>query len=80
MKLWWIQISRYALPYTRGLSMDFLLMVLGTGLEVLKPCPLKLIADYVFKERLPPDTVPDPIFHQEVENLRSANQAWISQK
>ncbi|MDJ0902123.1 MAG: ABC transporter ATP-binding protein [Xenococcus sp. MO_188.B8] len=51
MKLWWLRLARYALPYKRGLLSVILLMLLGVGLNVLKPWPLKLIVDYVLTDQ-----------------------------
>jgi ATP-binding cassette subfamily B protein len=50
MRLWWVRLSRYALPHGRGLLLVLLFMLVGIGLDVLKPWPLKLIVDYVLKD------------------------------
>ncbi len=47
MKAWWLRLGRYALPYRNGLSSILLLMLVGVGLDVLNPWPLKLIVDHV---------------------------------
>jgi ATP-binding cassette subfamily B protein/subfamily B ATP-binding cassette protein MsbA len=57
MRKWWAQVARFALPQSRGLSIVFLLMLIGDVLNLLKPWPLKLIIDYVLKGRPFPDVV-----------------------
>ncbi len=47
MKPWWVQLSRYAAPHRRGLSLVTFLMFVNIVLDVLKPWPLKLIVDNV---------------------------------
>jgi len=57
MKLWWLRLASYALPQWRGLLSVMFLMLLGVGLDVLKPWPLKLIVDYVLTNQSLPNTV-----------------------
>lgn len=49
MKYWWLKLARYALPQWRGLLLIGLLMLLGIGMGLLAPWPLKLIVDNVMK-------------------------------
>ncbi|NEQ13584.1 ABC transporter ATP-binding protein [Moorena sp. SIO3A2] len=51
MKRWWLRLIPYALPHRRGLLSMMLLMLVGVGLNVLKPWPLKLIVDYVLTDQ-----------------------------
>ncbi len=51
MKLWWLRLLRYALRHKHGLLSVMLLMLLGVGLNLLKPWPLKLIVDYVLTDQ-----------------------------
>jgi ATP-binding cassette subfamily B protein/subfamily B ATP-binding cassette protein MsbA len=57
MKLWWMRLTPYALPYRRELSLLLLLLLAGVGLNVLKPWPLKLIVDYVLTDQPLPGAV-----------------------
>jgi ATP-binding cassette subfamily B protein/subfamily B ATP-binding cassette protein MsbA len=57
MRLWWLRLASYALPHWRGLLSVVLLMLIGVGLDVLKPWPLKLIVDYVLTNQSLPNTV-----------------------
>jgi ATP-binding cassette subfamily B protein/subfamily B ATP-binding cassette protein MsbA len=57
MRQWWIQVARYAIPQCRGLSVILLLIIVGDALNALKPWPIKLIIDYVLKDRPLPDVV-----------------------
>ena len=47
MKWWWLRLSRYALPQAAQLVLVVFLMLVGVGLGLLAPWPLKLIVDYV---------------------------------
>jgi len=57
VKLWWLRLASYALPHWRGLSSVMSLMLIGVGLDVLKPWPLKLIVDYVLTNQPLPNSV-----------------------
>lgn len=77
MKRWWIQIARYALSETRGLWVVLVLMIVGVGLNVIKPWPLKLIVDYALKGKPLPDAF------SMIETLPGLNSsigllAWLS--
>ena len=77
MKRWWIQIARYALSETRGLWVVLVLMIVGVGLNVIKPWPLKLIVDYALKGK------PLPEAFSMIGNLPGLNSpigllAWLS--
>jgi ATP-binding cassette subfamily B protein/subfamily B ATP-binding cassette protein MsbA len=55
MNRWWLQFARYALPQARGLALILVLLLIGAGLGLLTPWPLKLIVDNVLTgEPLPP--------------------------
>ena len=55
MNRWWLQLARYALPQARGLALILVLLLIGAGLGLLTPWPLKLIVDNVLTgEPLPP--------------------------
>lgn len=77
MKRWWIQIAGYSLPEGRGLSMVFLLMLIGNVLNVLKPWPLKLIIDYVLKDRPLPEVV-SPIGNLPYGSSSLGLLGWLS--
>ena len=47
MKPWWRRLAPYARPHWRGLTGISLLMLLGVGLDVLKPWPTKILVDHV---------------------------------
>ncbi len=53
---WWcLRLARYALPQARGLAAILALTLVGVGLGLLAPWPLKLIVDNVLREQpLPP--------------------------
>jgi ABC-type multidrug transport system fused ATPase/permease subunit len=54
MKTAW-RLLPYVWPHWRGLAGVFLTMVLGVGMDVLRPWPMKLLADHVLeKQPLPP--------------------------
>ena len=55
MNRWWLKIGRYALPEGRSLLAIGILMLLGIGLGLLTPWPLKLIVDYVLANKPLPD-------------------------
>jgi ATP-binding cassette, subfamily B, bacterial len=57
MRLWWLRLASYALPQWRGLLSVMFLMLIGVGLDVLKPWPLKLLVDYVLTNQPLPDIV-----------------------
>jgi len=57
MRLWWLRLASYALPQWRGLLSVMFLMLIGIGLDVLKPWPLKLLVDYVLTKQSLPDAV-----------------------
>ena len=50
-----MHMLRYALPHWRGLGSVFVMMLVGVGLDLLKPWPLKLIIDYVLKRQALPE-------------------------
>ena len=55
MNRWWLQLARYARPHLRGLVLILVLLLIGTGLVLLMPWPLKLIVDNVLAGKpLPP--------------------------
>jgi ATP-binding cassette subfamily B protein/subfamily B ATP-binding cassette protein MsbA len=51
MKAWYWRLLRYAPRQAKGLAATTLFLMLGVGLEVLRPWPLKLIVDHVLKSR-----------------------------
>jgi ATP-binding cassette, subfamily B, bacterial len=55
MTRWWLKIGRYALPEGRSLLAIGSLMVLGIGLGLLTPWPLKLIVDNVLGNKPLPE-------------------------
>src|SRR3954468_5256152 len=57
MKSWWVRLLRYTPRHARGLSGMATMLLLGVGLEVLRPWPLKLIVDDVLKGRPLPESV-----------------------
>ncbi|MBD2079357.1 ABC transporter ATP-binding protein [Leptolyngbya sp. FACHB-17] len=54
MKHWWLRLTRYALPYWRGLLLTIGLTLLSVALDVLKPWPLKWIVDHVLTQQSVP--------------------------
>jgi ATP-binding cassette, subfamily B, bacterial len=51
MTRWWLKIGRYALPEGRSLIAIGILMLVGIGLGLLTPWPLKLIVDNVLANK-----------------------------
>ena len=47
MTVWWLRLLAYARPYWAGLATILGLMLIGVGLGLLTPWPLKLIVDHV---------------------------------
>jgi ATP-binding cassette, subfamily B, bacterial len=47
VRAWWLRLLRYAAPQWKGVSASVVLAIVGVGIEVLKPWPLKLIVDSV---------------------------------
>jgi len=45
MTRWWMRLARYARPHGAGLTALALVMIACVGLDVLKPWPLKIVAD-----------------------------------
>ena len=54
MKYWWLKLARYALPERWGLLFIGLAALVGIGVKLLAPWPLKLIVDHVLTERALP--------------------------
>lgn len=77
MKRWWWKIGRYALPETRSLLAIGALMVVGIGLGLLSPWPLKLIVDHVLADKPLPDALS---WVQSLPGAESANfmLAWLA--
>ena len=50
MKGWWVELAKRARPHGRSLGGLVGLSLLGVGLDLLKPWPLKLIVDSVLAE------------------------------
>lgn len=57
MKWWWLKLARYALPEWRGLSFITLATLVGIGLKLLGPWPLKLIVDYALVGKRVPESL-----------------------
>jgi ATP-binding cassette subfamily B protein/subfamily B ATP-binding cassette protein MsbA len=55
MKSWWVRLLAYAPRHARGLSIVITLLLVGVGMEVLRPWPLKVIVDHVLKGRALPE-------------------------
>jgi ATP-binding cassette subfamily B protein/subfamily B ATP-binding cassette protein MsbA len=51
MKAWYLRLLAYAPRHARGLGATAALLLLGVGVEVLRPWPLKVIVDDVLKGR-----------------------------
>jgi ATP-binding cassette subfamily B protein len=51
VKPWWQRLARYAYPYKGGLALVLLLMLIGVGIDVIKPWPMKLLMDHVLTRR-----------------------------
>src|SRR3954469_23382651 len=51
MRPWYLRLLVYAPRHARGLGATAALLLLGVGLEVLRPWPLKVIVDDVLKGR-----------------------------
>ena len=49
MKAWWIRLSRYAIPQSKGLALLAALMLAAIGIDLLKPWPMKFIVDNVLR-------------------------------
>ncbi|MEX0655022.1 MAG: ABC transporter ATP-binding protein [Phycisphaeraceae bacterium] len=47
---WWCRLLGYALPYWRGLVVLLALVLVGIGLQALRPWPVKLAVDRVLDE------------------------------
>ena len=47
MNRWWLRLTHHVAPYTLRISVLVLLVLMGAGLTVLMPWPMKLIVDYV---------------------------------
>src|SRR5262245_26279804 len=55
MTWWWLKLLRYALPQAKRLALILFLMLVGIGIGLLAPWPLKLIVDHVLSSKpLPP--------------------------
>jgi ATP-binding cassette subfamily B protein/subfamily B ATP-binding cassette protein MsbA len=48
---WRRRLARYARPHARGLAVVVLLILLTSALGTLQPWPLKLLVDYVLRQR-----------------------------
>jgi ATP-binding cassette subfamily B protein/subfamily B ATP-binding cassette protein MsbA len=57
MNRWWLKLGRYALPQARGLALILCLLLIGVGLSLLAPWPLKLIVDNVLADKPLPSAV-----------------------
>ncbi len=57
MSAWWRRLTHYARPQSRGLIALAALMLLGVGVELLNPWPLKLLVDHVLVAKPLPDAV-----------------------
>src|SRR5436309_3298190 len=49
-----LQVARYLQPYRRAFLFAIVQVVLVSGLEILKPWPLKIVIDYVLPRTPPP--------------------------
>jgi len=77
VKVWYVRLLRYALPHWRGLLVVLALMLLGIGINVLQPWPLKLIVDYVLTGKPLPDVV-SWIGALPGESSQAALIAWLA--
>jgi ABC-type multidrug transport system fused ATPase/permease subunit len=57
MRLWWLQLGRYARPHGRGLLLIILLMLLSVAFDTLRPWPMKLLVDYALSKQPLPNTI-----------------------
>jgi ATP-binding cassette subfamily B protein/subfamily B ATP-binding cassette protein MsbA len=57
MNRWWLRLTHHVAPYTLRISALVLLVLIGAGLTVLMPWPMKLIVDYVLMAETLPENL-----------------------
>jgi ATP-binding cassette subfamily B protein len=83
MNRWWWRIGRYALPELRSLLLIGALILLGVGLGLLNPWPLKLIIDNVLAGKPLPeqlswiDSLPGAVSPRALLGILALTTVWL---